>query len=78
MREIRRPRSTPGDVGTSGGLLCDERTRDLREDDAVFGGLYAAGNNAASPMGRAYPVRKPLSVSVLRSATSRPRKQRLR
>jgi 3-oxosteroid 1-dehydrogenase len=45
----------PGDVGTAGGLLCDEHSRVLREDGSVIDGLYAAGNNSASPMGPTYP-----------------------
>jgi 3-oxosteroid 1-dehydrogenase len=45
----------PGDVGTAGGLLCDEHSRVLREDGSVIEGLYAAGNNSASPMGPTYP-----------------------
>ena len=45
----------PGDVGTAGGLLCDEHARVLREDGATIEGLYAAGNTAASPMGPTYP-----------------------
>jgi 3-oxosteroid 1-dehydrogenase len=45
----------PGDVGTAGGLLCDEYSRVLRADGSVIDGLYAAGNNAASPMGPTYP-----------------------
>jgi 3-oxosteroid 1-dehydrogenase len=45
----------PGDVGTAGGLLCDEHSRVLREDGTVIDGLYAAGNTSASPMGPTYP-----------------------
>src|SRR5437660_1526498 len=45
----------PGDVGTAGGLLCDEHSRVLREDGSVIAGLYAAGNNSASPIGPTYP-----------------------
>jgi len=45
----------PGDVGTAGGLLCDEHSRVLREDGSVIEGLYAAGNNSASLMGPTYP-----------------------
>jgi len=44
-----------GDLGTKGGLLTDEYARVLREDGSVIGGLYAAGNNSASVMGRTYP-----------------------
>ena len=45
----------PGDLGTMGGLLIDEHARVLREDGSVIRGLYAAGNNTASVMGRTYP-----------------------
>lgn len=45
----------PGDLGTKGGLLTDEHARVLREDGSVIEGLYAAGNNSASVMGRTYP-----------------------
>jgi len=45
----------PGDLGTMGGLLIDEHARVLRKDGSIIRGLYAAGNNAASVMGRTYP-----------------------
>ncbi|MFC5747247.1 FAD-dependent oxidoreductase [Actinomadura rugatobispora] len=45
----------PSDVGTSGGLLCDEFARVLDNDGDPIPGLYAAGNCTASLMGRAYP-----------------------
>jgi 3-oxosteroid 1-dehydrogenase len=45
----------PGDVGTSGGLLCDEFSRVLDADHRPLPGLYATGNCTASVMGRAYP-----------------------
>lgn len=45
----------PGDVGTAGGLVCDERARVLREDGTVIEGLYAAGNIAAPTFGTTYP-----------------------
>ena len=45
----------PGDLGTKGGLLTDEFGRVLREDGSPIKGLYAAGNNSASVMGRTYP-----------------------
>ncbi|MGW0197514.1 FAD-dependent oxidoreductase [Nonomuraea sp. NPDC003201] len=48
-------RLVPGDIGTKGGLVTDERARVLREDDTVIEGLYAAGNAAASVMGETYP-----------------------
>ena len=44
----------PGDVGTSGGLLCDEYARVLDEHGDPIPGLYAAGNCTASVMGRHY------------------------
>ncbi|MBM9458857.1 3-oxosteroid 1-dehydrogenase [Nocardioides sp. zg-536] len=45
----------PGDLGTKGGLLTDERARVLREDGSVIDGLYAAGNVSAAVMGNTYP-----------------------
>lgn len=45
----------PGDLGTMGGLLIDEHARVLRKNGSVIPGLYAAGNNTASVMGRTYP-----------------------
>ncbi|MFT4110688.1 FAD-binding protein [Propionicimonas sp.] len=48
-------RVVPGDLGTKGGLVTDENARVLREDGSVIEGLYAAGNNSASVMGRTYP-----------------------
>jgi 3-oxosteroid 1-dehydrogenase len=45
----------PGDLGTKGGLVTDERGRVLREDGGVVPGLYASGNTTASVMGRRYP-----------------------
>jgi 3-oxosteroid 1-dehydrogenase len=44
----------PGDVGTVGGLVTDERARVLREDGSVIPGLYAAGNASAAVMGHSY------------------------
>lgn len=44
-----------GDLGTKGGVVTDEFARALREDGSVIDGLYAAGNNSASVMGRTYP-----------------------
>ncbi|SHM60564.1 3-oxosteroid 1-dehydrogenase [Cryptosporangium aurantiacum] len=44
----------PGDLGTKGGLVTDERSRVLREDGSVIPGLYAAGNTSAQVMGRTY------------------------
>ncbi|MFW6448731.1 MAG: FAD-dependent oxidoreductase [Halobacteriota archaeon] len=45
----------PGDLGTKGGLVTDERARVLDEDGDVIPGLYATGNNSASVMGHTYP-----------------------
>ena len=44
----------PGDLGTKGGLVTDARSRVLRADGSVIGGLYAAGNTSALVMGRTY------------------------
>ena len=44
----------PGDVGTYGGVVTDEKARVLREDGTVIEGLYATGVSTASVMGRAY------------------------
>jgi 3-oxosteroid 1-dehydrogenase len=45
----------PGDVGTCGGLLTDEKARVLNTDGNPMPGLYATGNCTASVMGRTYP-----------------------
>ncbi len=45
----------PGDLGTKGGLVTDLGSRVLREDGTAVKGLFAAGNCAASVMGRTYP-----------------------
>ena len=45
----------PGDLGTNGGLKTDETARVLDTADQPITGLYAAGNSASSPFGRAYP-----------------------
>jgi 3-oxosteroid 1-dehydrogenase len=44
-----------GDLGTKGGLVCDENSRVLRSDGSVIEGLYATGNTSASVMGNEYP-----------------------
>jgi 3-oxosteroid 1-dehydrogenase len=44
-----------GDLGTKGGVVTDHESRALREDGSVIEGLYSAGNNSASVMGRTYP-----------------------
>lgn len=43
-----------GDLGTKGGLLCDEHSRVLRQDGSVLEGLYATGNTSASVMANEY------------------------
>ena len=45
----------PGDVGTMGGVVTDEKARVLREDGTPIPGLYATGVSAASVMGRTSP-----------------------
>lgn len=45
----------PGDIGTNGGLLTDDKARVIGDDGQPIGGLYAVGNNAASSMGESYP-----------------------
>src|SRR6478609_2574623 len=44
----------PGDLGTKGGLVTDERARVLRPDGSVIDGLYAAGNVSAAGLGHTY------------------------
>jgi 3-oxosteroid 1-dehydrogenase len=44
----------PGDLGTKGGLVTDERARVLRPDGSVIEGLYAAGNASSAIMGHTY------------------------
>ena len=44
----------PGDLGTKGGLVTDERARVLRADGSPIPGLYAAGNASAAVMGNSY------------------------
>jgi 3-oxosteroid 1-dehydrogenase len=45
----------PGDLGTKGGLVTDERARVLAADGSVIPGLYAAGNVSSAVMGNTYP-----------------------
>ena len=47
-------RCEAGDLGTKGGLVCDAKSRVLREDGTVIDGLYATGNTSASVMGNEY------------------------
>jgi 3-oxosteroid 1-dehydrogenase len=44
----------PGDLGTKGGVVTDEKARALRPDGSVIEGLYAAGNASAAVMGHTY------------------------
>ena len=44
----------PGDLGTKGGLVTDERARVLRADGSVIPGLFAAGNCSSAVMGHTY------------------------
>lgn len=44
-----------GDLGTFAGLKTDEYAQVLNEDGRPIGGLYSAGNDAASIMGGNYP-----------------------
>jgi 3-oxosteroid 1-dehydrogenase len=43
-----------GDLGTKGGITCDEDSRALRPDGTPIEGLYATGNASASVMGNDY------------------------
>ncbi|MDX6198165.1 MAG: 3-oxosteroid 1-dehydrogenase [Actinomycetota bacterium] len=43
------------DLGTKGGLVCDETAHVLDESGRRIPGLYACGNTMASMMGHAYP-----------------------
>jgi 3-oxosteroid 1-dehydrogenase len=45
----------PGDLGTKGGVRCDEYARALNAEGEPIPGLYAAGNTAASVFGNSYP-----------------------
>jgi 3-oxosteroid 1-dehydrogenase len=44
----------PADIGTCGGLVCNERAQVLDQQDQPIPGLYAAGNTTATVMGRHY------------------------
>jgi 3-oxosteroid 1-dehydrogenase len=44
----------PGDLGTKGGLVTDDRGRVLRSDGSAIQGLYASGNVSAAVMGYTY------------------------
>lgn len=43
-----------GDLGTKGGLVCDEHGRVLHGDGTVIEGIYATGNTSAAVMGNEY------------------------
>ncbi|MGB1966388.1 MAG: FAD-binding protein [Candidatus Micropelagos thuwalensis] len=45
----------PGDIGTNGGLLTNEKAQVIKKNGKPIEGLYAIGNNAASSMGESYP-----------------------
>jgi 3-oxosteroid 1-dehydrogenase len=45
----------PGDIGTNGGLLTNEKAQVVGKTGKPIPGLYAIGNNAASAMGESYP-----------------------
>lgn len=45
----------PGDLGTKGGLVTDERARVLSVKNEPIPGLFGAGNATASVMGPTYP-----------------------
>lgn len=45
----------PGDLGTKGGLKCDEYARVRDTGNRVIEGLYATGNCTGSVMGDSYP-----------------------
>ncbi|WP_029391791.1 FAD-binding protein [Streptomyces xiaopingdaonensis] len=59
LDELTKPpyyaiRIEAGDLGTKGGLVCDEHSRVLRPDGTHVPGLYATGNTSASVMGHEY------------------------
>ena len=45
----------PGDLGTKGGLKCDEFACVLDQNDRPIAGLYATGNCSGAAMGNSYP-----------------------
>jgi 3-oxosteroid 1-dehydrogenase len=45
----------PGELGTCGGLLTDEKARVIHVDGHPIPGLYAAGNTTAAVFGGTYP-----------------------
>jgi len=49
-------RLVPSDIATFAGLRTDAEARVLRPDGSRIPGLFAVGNDAASPFGGAYPA----------------------
>lgn len=45
----------PGDIGTRGGLVTNERAQVMGADGRPIEGLWATGNSMASVMGHSYP-----------------------
>ena len=45
----------PGDLGTKGGFVVDEKARVVSTSGEAIPGLYAAGNATANPIGNIYP-----------------------
>ena len=45
----------PGTIGTSGGPRINSNAQVLDQEGNTIAGLYAAGNDSASPFGAAYP-----------------------
>lgn len=45
----------PGDIGTNGGMVTNDKAQVIGDNDKPIEGLYAIGNNAASSMGESYP-----------------------
>lgn len=45
----------PGDLGTKGGLKCNEYAQVLTTDGQIIAGLYATGNCSGAVMGDSYP-----------------------
>ena len=45
----------PGDLGTKGGFVVNEKAQVLNNNGEILHGLYAAGNATANPLGNIYP-----------------------
>lgn len=45
----------PGDLGTKGGLRCNEHAQVINTEGDIIEGLYATGNCSSSVMGNSYP-----------------------